>query len=39
VLGNVLNCDGEWCELSVEDYTGYVQQVELWGVYKGEEIK
>ena len=27
------------CELSVEDYSGYVQQEELWGVYKGEEIK
>ncbi len=39
VLGNVLNCDGEWCELSVEDYSGYVQQNDLWGVYKGEEIK
>jgi SH3-like domain-containing protein len=39
VLGNVLNCDGEWCELSVDDYSGYVQQDQLWGVYKGEEIK
>ncbi len=39
VLGNVMNCDGEWCELSVQDYTGYVQQDQLWGVYKGEEIK
>jgi SH3-like domain-containing protein len=39
VLGNVMNCDGEWCELSVDDYTGYVQQDQLWGVYKGEEIK
>jgi SH3-like domain-containing protein len=38
VLGNVLNCDGAWCELSVEDYSGYVQQEELWGVYKGEEV-
>ncbi len=39
VLGNVMSCDGEWCELSVDDYTGYVQQDQLWGVYKGEEIK
>ena len=39
VLGNVLNCDGEWCELSVDDYSGYVQQDKLWGVYKGEEVK
>jgi SH3-like domain-containing protein len=39
VLGNVVNCDGEWCELSVDDYSGYVLQDQLWGVYKGEEIK
>jgi SH3-like domain-containing protein len=39
VLGNVLNCDGEWCELSVEDYSGYVEQDKLWGVYRGEEVK
>ena len=39
VLGNVLNCDGEWCQISVDDYSGYVEQDKLWGVYKGEEIK
>jgi SH3-like domain-containing protein len=39
VLGNVLNCDGEWCQLSVDDYSGYAQQDKLWGVYRGEEIK
>ena len=39
VLGNVLSCDGEWCELSVDDYSGYVQQDKLWGVYSGEEVK
>jgi SH3-like domain-containing protein len=39
VLGNVTTCDGTWCELSVDDYSGYVQQDQLWGVYKGEEIK
>jgi SH3-like domain-containing protein len=38
VLGNVLSCDGEWCNLSVDDFSGYVQQDKLWGVYKGEEI-
>jgi SH3-like domain-containing protein len=35
----VTTCDGTWCELSVDDYSGYVQQDQLWGVYKGEEIK
>ena len=39
VLGNVLSCDGEWCDLSVDDYSGYVQQDKLWGVYKGEVVK
>lgn len=39
VLGNVMSCDGEWCQLSVDDYSGYVQQEKLWGVYKGEEVK
>ena len=39
VLGNVLSCDGEWCELSIDDYSGFVQQDTLWGVYKDEVIK
>jgi SH3-like domain-containing protein len=39
VLGNVVECDGEWCQLSVDDYSGYVQQDRLWGVYKGEVVK
>jgi SH3-like domain-containing protein len=39
VLGNVLDCDGEWCHVSVDDYSGYLQQDKLWGVYRGEEVK
>ncbi|MGV1015248.1 MAG: SH3 domain-containing protein [Methyloceanibacter sp.] len=38
VLGNVLSCDGEWCQVSVDDYSGYVQQDRLWGVYRGEQV-
>jgi SH3-like domain-containing protein len=38
VLGNVISCDGKWCHISVGDYSGYVQQVLLWGAYKGEVI-
>jgi SH3-like domain-containing protein len=39
VLGNVVACDGEWCELTVDDYAGYVEQDKLWGVYRGEEVE
>jgi SH3-like domain-containing protein len=38
VLGNVVTCDGEWCELTIDDYSGYVEQTRLWGVYRGEQI-
>lgn len=39
VIGDVVTCDGEWCELSVGDYSGYVEQGRLWGVYRDEEIE
>jgi SH3-like domain-containing protein len=39
VLGNVMDCDGAWCRVSVDDYSGFVQQEKLWGVYSGEEVK
>jgi len=39
VLGSVHTCDGAWCHFSVEDYTGWIQQKRLWGVYGGEELE
>ncbi|MEG6508417.1 SH3 domain-containing protein [Methyloligella sp. 2.7D] len=39
VLGDVIECDGTWCEISVDDYEGYVQQELLWGAYRGEVVK
>jgi SH3-like domain-containing protein len=38
VLANIVSCDGKWCEISVDDYSGYVQQELLWGAYRGEVI-
>jgi SH3-like domain-containing protein len=38
VLGNVMSCDGEWCELSVGDFSGFALQEQLWGVYRGEKV-
>ena len=39
VLGDVVACDGQWCELSVNNFSGYVQQEKLWGVYRNETIE
>lgn len=39
VIGDVIGCDGTWCELYVGDYDGYVQQEKLWGVYRDEKVE
>ena len=39
VLASVQSCDGKWCEISVDDFSGYVEQVKLWGVYRDEEVE
>lgn len=39
VIANVISCDKEWCRVSVDKYTGYIEQKKLWGVYEGEEVK
>ena len=37
-LAQVQNCDGEWCYMVTDEYEGYAQQTELWGVYPGEVV-
>lgn len=39
VIGDLVECDGKWCELAVGSYSGYVQQKKLWGVYRDEKIE
>lgn len=39
VIGDVVACDGEWCELTISEYSGYVEQDKLWGVYRDEEVE
>lgn len=39
VLGSVHQCDGEWCNFTVGNYTGWIEQERLWGVYRREEIE
>jgi SH3-like domain-containing protein len=39
VIANVHSCDSVWCHVSIDSYNGYIEQKDLWGVYKGEAIK
>ncbi len=38
VLANIHVCDGKWCRVSVGEFTGWLPQETLWGVYPGEKI-
>jgi SH3-like domain-containing protein len=39
VIGTIRTCNGEWCEMSFEGHTGWLQQALVWGAYPGETIK
>ena len=38
VLGQIRNCDGQWCRFAGPGFDGYVQQNRLWGAYPNEKI-
>jgi SH3-like domain-containing protein len=39
VLGDVRECDGQWCRITAGNIAGYVLQEMAWGVYPGERIE
>ncbi len=39
VLGSVHECDGQWCNFTVGNYNGWIEQERLWGVYRDEKVK
>jgi SH3-like domain-containing protein len=38
VIGNVRQCTGSWCRIYGSGFDGWIQQVNLWGVYPNEKI-
>ena len=39
VLCHILECNGDWCEVTINGYTGWMEQERLWGVYRNEAVK
>jgi SH3-like domain-containing protein len=39
VIADIHTCDGNWCNVSVGDFKGYISQRKLWGVAKGEVLE
>jgi SH3-like domain-containing protein len=38
VVSDVVTCTGDWCEVTVDGYDGWIEQASLWGVYPGEKV-
>ena len=41
VIGRVIECkrSSNWCKIEVDSTTGWLRRVDVWGIYRGEEIK
>ena len=39
VVGSIKTCNGDWCEMTFDGYTGWVSQSLVWGAYPGETVK
>jgi SH3-like domain-containing protein len=39
VIGRLLNCEGAWCRIEVEDYRGWLKRDEFWGAYPDEKVE
>lgn len=39
VVTKIKQCTGVWCEVKIENTSGWISQSELWGAYPGEAFK
>jgi len=38
VVGSLLACEGDWCELEIDGHDGWIGRGAIWGVYPDEEF-
>ncbi|QJE74314.1 SH3 domain-containing protein [Aerophototrophica crusticola] len=39
VMGKLKSCKGDWCEVEIQGYDGWMKKGEFWGAYPAEEVK
>jgi SH3-like domain-containing protein len=39
VISQVVQCDGQWCQVRGQGYDGWISQDNLWGVYPSEQVE
>ncbi len=37
-LAGLISCDKSWCQISIAEHRGFIEQKRLWGVYEDESI-
>ena len=38
VRAKLVRCDGRWCSVTLGSMSGFIRQIDLWGVYPGEVL-
>jgi SH3-like domain-containing protein len=38
VLAYIKSCDGQWCQITGENFSGWIQQDRVWGAYPNEKV-
>ncbi|MBI1208574.1 MAG: SH3 domain-containing protein [Azospirillum sp.] len=39
VMGALVKCQSEWCEVKFDSYKGWLQRKQVWGVYANERVE
>ena len=39
VLTQIKSCNGQWCQVSGKDFSGWIAQERLWGAYPNEQVE
>ena len=38
MIGTIKTCTGEWCQMTFDGHTGWIDQSLVWGAYPGELV-
>lgn len=38
VMGRLVSCNGDWCQVEVQGYHGWMERTDFWGVYPDEQV-
>ena len=39
VIGELLDCDGDWCRIEIDGRRGWLERAAFWGVLPGETLR